>query len=271
LINLNGPDFPWWALLPIVGYVTAPRTWVAGELVTAGMMNTLRDLFLEIEAGTAEMNKVTLEGRSSAQLAAALSVADQAAIAFDKDLDRLVASLNGGAFAGLTAGVHDFPIPNAAWRPLPTGGCGWHEDATSTNNISGMPFDPTTSEGAYCWVRMPKCWNEGTFTFEVDTFNKAGGSGNFVFSLAALAVSDDDGIATAVGTAISVTDTALAAYDRQRSPVSAAVTAAGTPAANDLVLLVLKRLPADAGDTYGSDVYMHNVTLFITTDADNDV
>src|SRR5574341_1293833 len=31
--------------LLILGYVWAPRTWVAGELVTASMMNTLRDLF----------------------------------------------------------------------------------------------------------------------------------------------------------------------------------------------------------------------------------
>ena len=30
-------------------YITAVRTWTPGELVTAGMMNTIRDLFLEIE------------------------------------------------------------------------------------------------------------------------------------------------------------------------------------------------------------------------------
>jgi hypothetical protein len=34
-------------------YTTAPRTWVPGELVTAGMMNTIRDSLIEIEAGTA--------------------------------------------------------------------------------------------------------------------------------------------------------------------------------------------------------------------------
>lgn len=32
-------------------YTTAPRTWVPGELVTAGMMNSIRDCFLDIEAG----------------------------------------------------------------------------------------------------------------------------------------------------------------------------------------------------------------------------
>ena len=30
-------------------YLTAVRTWTPGELVTAGMMNSIRDLFLEIE------------------------------------------------------------------------------------------------------------------------------------------------------------------------------------------------------------------------------
>jgi hypothetical protein len=33
-------------------YITAVRTWVPGELVTASMMNTIRDLFLEIETGS---------------------------------------------------------------------------------------------------------------------------------------------------------------------------------------------------------------------------
>jgi len=40
-------------------YTVAPRTWVPGELVTAGMMNTLRDQLLQIEAGTAAISGTT--------------------------------------------------------------------------------------------------------------------------------------------------------------------------------------------------------------------
>jgi hypothetical protein len=39
-------------------YAHAPRTWVPGEMVTAGMMNSIRDLFLEIEGGTAQYAKM---------------------------------------------------------------------------------------------------------------------------------------------------------------------------------------------------------------------
>lgn len=167
-------------------------------------------------------------------------------------------------------GVHELYVPAAAMRPLPTGGSGWPEDATSTNTIAGMPFDPTTSEGAYFWIALPKGWNLGTITGQFYTFNKAGGSGNFVFSLAGVACSDDDSISASLGTAQQVTDAALAAYDVQVGAETAAVTLAGTPAAGDLVLLVVKRLPADAADTYGSDVYLSGIKLRLTTDEPTD-
>jgi hypothetical protein len=198
-------------------YTSAPRTWVPGELVTASMMNTIRDLFLELETG-----------------------------------------------------LHEFSIPAAAWAPLPSGGCGFHEDVTSTNTIKGLPFDGTASEGAYCWVKLPKSWNKGTFTAEFETIVKTG-SGNFVFSLAGVAVSNDDPISASLGTAQQVTDGITAAFDRLRSPVTAAITVAGSPADGDAVLLVVKRLPGDAADTAnGIDVYLTGVTLFLTLNAIND-
>ena len=104
MIHINGPELPWWALLPVIGYVTAPRTWVAGELVTASMMNTLRDLFLEIEAGTAEMLKVTLDGQTSAALASSLSASGQAAIAYNTTQGEIQMSVNGGAYESLGGG-----------------------------------------------------------------------------------------------------------------------------------------------------------------------
>lgn len=209
----------WEALLLVVPflYTNAPRTWVPGELVTASMMNTIRDLFLEIETG-----------------------------------------------------LHEFPIPAAAWSPLVTGGCGFHEDVTSTNTIKGLPFDGVTSEGAYCWVKLPKSWNRGTFTAAFETINKTG-SGDFVFSLAGVAVSNDDTISAALGTAQQVADTILTAFDRQFSARTSAITVAGSPAVDDKILLVVKRLPNDAADTAnGIDVYLTEVVLFLTLNAIND-
>ena len=179
-------------------------------------------------------------------------------------------TINGTSVGTTTTGSHNLFIPAQGIRPLPSSGAGSIEDATSTNNISGLPFDPTTSEGAYFWLKMPKSWNEGTITAKFVTFNKAGGSNNFVFSLAGLAASDDDSISTALGSAQQVTDGALTAYDVQISAATSAITLAGTPNAGDYCLFVVKRLPADAADTYASDVYLAGVELTITTDAEND-
>lgn len=94
-------DQSWLSLLGVlpVLYIVAPRTWVPGELVTSNMMNTLRDLFLEIEAGTADMLKVLLTGRTTAALSGDLSPASHATFAYDSTLDKLVASINGGAYS----------------------------------------------------------------------------------------------------------------------------------------------------------------------------
>ncbi len=85
-------------------YTTAPRTWVAGELVTAGMMNTIRDLFLELEAGTATFTKGTFAGNTTAALASMLSAATKACIAYDSTQNVFVASYNGAAYEALGGG-----------------------------------------------------------------------------------------------------------------------------------------------------------------------
>lgn len=105
------PAWTWLLSFVVFGYVNTPRTWVAGELVTASMMNTLRDLFLEIEAGTAEMVKATLLGKTSAQLTSLLSASGRAAIAYDTTLASIVASKGGGAYEPIGGG--DFHPSNA--------------------------------------------------------------------------------------------------------------------------------------------------------------
>lgn len=92
-------------------YVNTPRTWIPAELVTAGMMNTLRDNLFEVEAGTAEMQKVTVVGRSSAALASDLSVASKLKIGYDTTLDSLVVSKNGGTYSPIGGGSASDKVP----------------------------------------------------------------------------------------------------------------------------------------------------------------
>lgn len=80
-------------------YTNSPRTWIPGELVTASMMNGLRDLFLEIEAGTAKFTVAQFLGKTTSDLTSLESTTDHGKIAFDKTLDKMMFSINGGDYA----------------------------------------------------------------------------------------------------------------------------------------------------------------------------
>ena len=90
------------------------------------------------------------------------------------------------------------------------------------------------------------------------------------WSLAGLAVSDDDALDAAFGTAVVVTDTGGTTNDLYRTVESGAVTIAGSPAALDTVFFQVARVPSDAADTLAIDARLHGIVLFITTDAGND-
>lgn len=108
-LGLHGGPFrdPWdhRSAFAICCYVEEPRTWIPGELVTSGMMNSIRDLFLEIEAGTAQLIKATLVGDTSVNLAALVSDSGEAAIAYDTTQGQIVASVNGGSYVPLSGGL----------------------------------------------------------------------------------------------------------------------------------------------------------------------
>lgn len=123
IIIPHGFDLHWAWLLPVL-YLIAPRTWVPGEMVTSNMMNTLRNLFIEIEDGTANMKKVTLAGQTTAALAAMLSTPGKAAMAYDSQQNAIVQSVNGGAYEGVWRDVPylatNFAASSGTWT-VPAG------------------------------------------------------------------------------------------------------------------------------------------------------
>jgi hypothetical protein len=89
------------------------------------------------------------------------------------------------------------------------------------------------------------------------------------WSLAGVAISNDDLVDVAFGTAvICETDTLIAATDLHVTAESSAVTIAGTPAAADLVVFQVSR--EIASDTLGVDAQLVGIKLFYTTDATTD-
>lgn len=173
-----------------------------------------------------------------------------------------------------SAGRHAIPIMAAAMTPSATGGCAALATIASAANqpdITTLDFDATTQEYAQFAVPMPKSWNEGTVTFK-PIWSHAATTTNFgvVWDLQAVAVSNDDAIAVAYGTAQTSTDTGGTTDDLYHGPESSAITVAGTPAAEDVVFFRLSRVTGNGSDTMAIDARLHGIVLYVTTDAETD-
>ena len=145
---------------------------------------------------------------------------------------------------------------------------GTSETTTNKVMVETLDFDQSTAEYAQIRFLMPKRWNEGTVTAQF--YWTATTTGNVVWACQAVALSDDDALDAAFGTAQSVTDGVTAANDLMISAATSAITVAGSPAAGDLVVFQFYRDAANGSDTLGADAKLLGVKLFITTDAGDD-
>lgn len=165
-------------------------------------------------------------------------------------------------------------IPAAAMGARDTSPAGIGDVETTTNKVGFRTLDFSTSAVEYAQfaLRMPKSWDEGTVTF-VPVWSHATAATNFgvVFAMRARAFSNDDASDAALGTAQTSTDTGGTADDIYFGPESSAITIAGTPQAEDLVLFEISREVADAGDTLAVDARLIGVTVYFTTNARNDL
>lgn len=164
-------------------------------------------------------------------------------------------------------------IPAAAMIARTTNGAASGTVETTTNKVmlKTLDFDATTQEFAQFAIRMPKGWNEGTVTAAF-TWSHAATTTNFgvVWQLAGVAISDDDTLDVAFGTAQTVADTGGTTDDAYITSATSAITIAGTPAEQDYVVFQVARAPANASDTMAIDARLHGVTLYYTTTTLND-
>jgi hypothetical protein len=151
-------------------------------------------------------------------------------------------------------------IPAGAMIPRVTNGPGVNASETSTNksNYETLDFDTTTQEYAQFWLVMPSNYGGGTVTARF-FWTADSGSGTVQFQLAGRALSDDDSIDTARGTAVGVSDTLIAAGDLHRTAATGAITIAGSPAAGGMVLFEVSR--DVASDTLGVDARLLGVEV----------
>lgn len=175
-------------------------------------------------------------------------------------------------------GLETIWIPAAAMTARTTNGAasGTAEMTTNKNMFATLDFDTTTQEFAQFCIRMPKSWNESTVTFAA-TWSHASTATNFgvAWGLAGVAISNDDAGDVAFGTAViaggaGTGDTGGTTNDIYITPTSAAITIAGTPAAEDYVMFQVNRTVSDSSDNMAIDARLHGITLYFTTDASTD-
>lgn len=144
---------------------------------------------------------------------------------------------------------------------------------TNKTTLPGLAFDPSTVEYAQFSVRMPKGWDEGTVSY-VAAWSHASTATNFgvAWSLQGVAISDLDALDVAMGTAQQVNDTGGTTDTLYvTAEPGTAVTIAGTPQPQDLVVFQISRVATDAtNDTMTIDARLHGVTIYYTTDVADD-
>lgn len=162
-------------------------------------------------------------------------------------------------------------IPASAMTARTTNGAATGTTESTTNKVMNkvLDYDQTTQEFAQFTVAFPKGWNEGTVTF-IPYWTAASSSGGVVWGLAGVAVSDDDVIDAAFGTAQTSTDTLIATTDVHVGPESAAITIGGTPAEGDIVYFQIARNPSDGSDTLAADARLIGIKLLYTIDSNID-
>jgi hypothetical protein len=171
---------------------------------------------------------------------------------------------------GLVTGLQTIWVPAQSILPRVTNGpsLGTTESTTNKVTLRTLDFDTTTQEYAQFTIRMPKSWDESTVQFE-PIWTAASGSGTVAWSLAGVALSNDDAIDTAFGTIQTSTDTLITALDIHVGPQPGTpVTIAGTPAVGDICMFQISR--EVGSDTLGVDAKLIGIAMFMTINAGDD-
>lgn len=252
---------------------TTARTWSIGDVV-------------EIRSNAKALEEAIAEGQqpatdhindpSDAHDASAISYSGGVAMSAT-DLEGAVDELEGDtiilASESKKIGKETIWIPAAAMQPTVSNGCATFQ---RVQTVAGQPdlnvldFDAAADEFAQFQVAMPKSWNGGTLTYQV-FWSGTPISGNVTWMLQGGSVADDEPLAVAYGTAVSITDAAgSAANDVMVSAESGALTVAGTPANGELCVFRFGRDADNASDTYAGDARLLGIKLFFTTNAIND-
>jgi len=161
-------------------------------------------------------------------------------------------------------------VPAGSMIPLDTDGAasGLKEYATNDIMLDYFAFNGAAEEYVAFNLAMPENWNRSTIKakFFWAPGDSACSAGDKVeWEIGGGALTDDDAIDAAIGTAQVIYDTVLAGKDADMhvSAVTPAITIGGTPALLDLIHVKVSRNVSSANDTMAEDAWLFGVMLQI--------
>lgn len=164
-------------------------------------------------------------------------------------------------------------LPAGSFTSTTTNGAAYASQELATNDVmvAGYDFSASDRQNVQTMIAMPKSWNESAVTAQVLWKDATtAGAGDVIWGVQCLAVGNDDAMDAAFGSGITSTDTFIAAGDLHIAPTTAAITASGSPAEGDLLIVQVYRDAAEGGDTYTQLARFIGVRLFYTINAGED-
>jgi hypothetical protein len=159
-------------------------------------------------------------------------------------------------------------IPAAQWIPRTTSGCGIdsREQATGNINTDELLFDLGAIEFAQAMVVMPSNYNNGTVTARFYWTASAGTAQQAViWAIRGRAFGDNVALGqTYASGGTGILDAYFAANQMHVSDPTAAVTIAGTPAANKAVIFEVFRDASNINDSLQADARLLGVEISYT-------
>jgi hypothetical protein len=188
---------------------------------------------------------------------------------------------SGGTINAVQTGVspvgrHLVPISATSMIPSSANGCANLAQVAGSANAPDyitMNFSNGTDSNALLSMSMPKSWNEGTVSAKFvwsQSANSAGNASAVVWAFQAVALRGNSAIATAYGTAQSVTSNGGTANTLYVSAETPALTIGNSPQAEDTVFFRVRRLGTSGSDNLAQAARLHEMRLYINTDAGND-
>ena len=253
-VAINGSDLP---------TSDTNTTYSAGTLLDLSTTTFNVDLSEAAEAAIADGDYVMFLDGGASGTAAKEAIGDIATLFAGSGLTAASSVISNDVI-----GKQSMWVPAVAMYPTNTGGCAaiaLTETTAGRPDMYTLDFDASSDENAQFSIAMPSYWNEGTLTYKVYWTTAATDTDGVAWSVAGVAVSDNDTIDVAFGTAVVVTDDALgAAEDLMVTAESGAVTIAGSPAAGDLCYFNIERDVSDANDDMAEDAKLIGIKLFYT-------